>query len=59
MSERPTPDTDRFIIEETCVRLDSNIAKFMRQLERDRDFARCEVDRYREEKDLLPISWNI
>lgn len=33
-------------------------AEFARRLERERDEARSEVDRYREEKDLSPMSWD-
>jgi hypothetical protein len=32
--------------------------EFARQLERERDEARAEVDRLREKLDLVPISWD-
>ena len=34
-------------------------ADFARKLERERDEARSLVDHYREQKDLLPISWDV
>lgn len=53
-----TPETDEavkasngqwsFVLKETCQRL-----------ERERDEARNLVDHYREQKDLLPISWDV
>ena len=32
--------------------------EFARQLERERDEARSQVDHYREKLDLVPISWD-
>ena len=34
-------------------------ANFARALERERDEAREQVDRYRDKLDLLPISWEL
>ena len=34
-------------------------ASFARKLERERDEAREEINRYREKLDLLPISWDV
>jgi len=34
-------------------------ASFARRLERERDEARDEINRYREKLDLLPISWDV
>ena len=56
-----TPETDH--IEDqlgSAARLSHPIIwKHARQLERERDEAREQVDRYRDKLDLLPISWEL
>lgn len=47
---QPNPTEIGKLLDEACEKLVS--------LERERDEARREVDRFREEKDLLPISWD-
>jgi hypothetical protein len=38
---------------------DGPVADLCRRLERERDEAREQVDRYRDKLDLLPISWEL
>ena len=57
MKDEPTPDTDA--AERMAFAGEYMVpTEFARQLERDRDEARAEVDRLREKLDLVPISWD-
>lgn len=66
-TEAATPETDAAVTTFTSIsklkrRFECSTGKvsaeFARRLERERDEARSEVDRYREEKDLSPMSWD-
>jgi len=66
-TEAATPETDAAVTTFTSIsklkrRFECSTGKvsaeFARRLERERDEARREVDRYREEKDLSPMSWD-
>lgn len=66
-TEAATPETDAEVTTFTSIsklkrRFSCSTGKvsadFARRLERERDEARREVDRYREEKDLSPMSWD-
>lgn len=60
MSERPTPETDALILSKAGFGpTDWEWRQHSRRLERERDEAREEIDRYREKLDLLPISWDV
>ena len=56
MNERPTPETDA---EHKQFAMGGFTLDFCRKLERERDEAREEINRYREKLDLLPISWDV
>lgn len=59
-----TPETDAaveaaILQDRNHPRIDWVPAYFARELERERDEAREEINRYREKLDLLPISWDV
>jgi len=56
-----TPETDHLEDQLGSAARSSHqiIWKHARQLERERDEAREQVDRYRDKLDLLPISWEL
>jgi hypothetical protein len=59
MNNIPTPETDAFITSQDYSPTGHQWRNFTRKLERERDEAREEIDRYREKLDLLPISWDV
>jgi hypothetical protein len=57
MKDEPTPDTDA--AERMAFSGEDMVpTEFARQLERERNEARAEVDRLREKLDLTPMSWD-
>jgi hypothetical protein len=56
-----TPETDKRVWSDHSEGILCEVveASFARRLERERDEAREEINRYREKLDLLPISWDV
>ena len=56
-----TPETDKRVWSDHSEGILYEVveASFARKLERERDEAREEINRYREKLDLLPISWDV
>jgi hypothetical protein len=56
-----TPETDKRVWSDHSEGILHEVveASFARRLERERDEAREEINRYREKNDLLPISWDV
>ena len=56
-----TPETDKRVWSDHSEGILYEVveASFARKLERERDEAREEINRYREKNDLLPISWDV
>jgi hypothetical protein len=56
-----TPETDKRVWSDHSEGILHEVveASFARKLERERDEAREEINRYREKLDLLPISWYV
>jgi hypothetical protein len=56
-----TPETDHLETElgQTALQAHPVIWEHSRKLERERDEARDQVNRYRDKLDLLPIKWDI
>jgi len=56
-----TPETDKRVWSDHSEGILHEVveASFARKLERERDEAREEINRYREKNDLLPISWDV
>jgi hypothetical protein len=56
-----TPETDKRVWSDHSEGILHEVveASFARKLERERDEAREEINRYREKLDLLPISWDV
>jgi len=56
-----TPETDKRVWSDHSEGILHEVveASFARKLERERDEAREEINRYREKLDLLPMSWDV